>query len=52
MNSIDLSGDDPLTNMAMAVMWYNSLWFAYWGWSMDAYKIATYAWDYPQNLRS
>ena len=47
MNLTDLSGDDPLTNMAMSVMWCNSLWFAYWCYTMDAYKMGVHAWGYP-----
>lgn len=52
MNITDLKLDDnPLTQMALAVMAGNALWLAQWAWSMQAYRMAAYAWGYPRNLR-
>lgn len=44
MNTID---DNPLTRMALGVMAINATWFAYWAWTMDAYKMGIHAWGYP-----
>jgi len=40
--------DSPLHRMALAVLAGNAVWFATWGWAMEAYKLGVHAWGYPR----